>query len=164
MGRMTRILPVVGAFAVTAYAVIGVMSIVVWDPAAAVPGATYGEIVAGIERSGESYATGVVVPMVLLAPGVVAAVVLSAVAVAGRLRWSTAAAWQLGLLVCGAPVYFWASFPLGMAVADAFLVSGGSHQPAPFVLYGASGLAALVLAVGAATALRARPLSESVME
>lgn len=90
------------------------------------------------------------------------AAALSAASVAGRLRWSTAAAWQLGLLVCGAPVYFWASFPLGMAVADAFLVSGGSHQPAPLVLYGVSALAAVVLVIGGVVAWRGRPSPEPV--
>ncbi|MBF0815986.1 hypothetical protein ACH0AH_10570 [Microbacterium paludicola] len=159
---MTRILPVAGALAVAAYALVGVLSIVVWDPMAAVPGASHAEVVAGVEGSGESWTTGVVIPLALFAPGVIVAAVLSAVAVAGRLRWSTAAAWQLGLLVCGAPVYFAASFPMGMAVADAFLVSGGSHQPAPLALYGVSALAALVLVIGGVVALRGRPSPEPV--
>lgn len=152
----------VGALAVTAYAVIGVLSIAVWDPMAAVPGATYAEIVAGIERSGESYATGVVVLLALFAPGGIAAAVLSVIAGAGRVHWSAAVAWQLGLLVCGGLVYFWASFPLGMAVADAFLVSGGSHQPSPFVLCGVSGLAAVALVIGGVVAWRGRSSPEPV--
>lgn len=145
---MTRILPVAGALAV-GYAVAAVLSIVVWDPMAAVPSLTYTQILAGIDQAGESWIAGVIVPLVLFLPGVVVAAALAVLAIAGHVRWPTAVAGQLALLVGGALVHFAARFPLDMAVADAFLVSGGAHQPVPFVLYGVSALAAVALAVGA---------------
>lgn len=158
---MTRILPVIGALAVAAYAAVAVLSITVWDPLAAMPGRTHAEIVAGIEGAGESWTTGVVVQLVLFPPGVAGAVVLAALALARRMRWTTTVAWQLALLVCGEPLTFWAGFPLGMAVADAFFVGGGAHQPAPLVLYAVSALAAVMLAVAGIVAARWRAAPET---
>jgi len=62
-----------------------------------------------------------------------------------QLPLSTIAALHLGLLILGAPVSFFAAFPLGMNVADAFGVSGELHTLWHVVLLWASGISLLAL-------------------
>ncbi|WP_235036400.1 hypothetical protein [Arthrobacter sp. 18067] len=55
----------------------------------------------------------------------------------------------LDLLILGlvAPAHWYASFSAGMALADAFFISGGDHAPWGGLLYLFSGVALLALAL-----------------
>ncbi|MDT3330637.1 hypothetical protein Q9S78_08125 [Microbacterium sp. KSW-18] len=137
----------VGTAAVAAYAVVLVLQICVWNPLAAVPGSSLAEIGSQAATRGESVFTPA--PWVFAAIGVALAVAVLVLSVVAR-RTSTAgvAAGYLALIAAGAPAYFVASFGPGMALADAFGISGGDHAPGGSVLMVASGTAAVVIAVG----------------
>jgi len=162
---MTKPVVLLAALAAVAYAAVGILSITVWEPMAAMPGLSHDEIVAGIAAGGESHSAGATAAVVCLAPGAIAAVALAALAIAGRMRPLTATVWILGIVALGPIAHFWAGFPMGMAVADAFLIGGGSHQPVPFVLAGVSALAvALVVILSVADARGRRRAAAPVTE
>lgn len=134
---------VLGVLACTAYAVVGCLQILVWNPLAAVPGRELGEIHRLMREAREPMAVDSV--LIRGALGVVLAV---AVAVVGaRRRWNTQQflVTFLGVLVLGAPWYFFASFGPGMSLADAFAIGGGDHAPWGLVLCGVSGMALLLI-------------------
>lgn len=59
--------------------------------------------------------------------------------------------------VLGAPGYFWASFDIGMGMADTFQINGGDYSPWAGPLYALSFAALIALiAVGASVLLRRR--------
>lgn len=125
------------ALALTAtYSIAGSLQILVWNPQAAVPGATLGEISAAMTRANETLAAPLVITWaatgILLAVGVF-------MAVASR-RLPAEAAASLGLLVValGAPSHSFASFPAGMGIADTLVTSGGDHAPWGMLLYAVS--------------------------
>ncbi|GAB3274969.1 hypothetical protein [Microbacterium lacusdiani] len=162
---MTKPVVLLAALAAVAYAAVGILSITVWEPMAAMPGLSHDEIVAGIAAGGESHGAGVAAAVLCLASGAVAAVALAALASAGRVRPLTATVWILGIIALGPIAYFSASFPMGMAVGDAFLIGGGSHQPVPFVLAGVSALAvALVVILSVADARGRRAATAPVTD
>lgn len=122
------IVSIVGLLAVAAYGLTAALQILVWNPLAAVPGATLDEIHEGLARRNESISLVAVLTWssigTLLA---LVVVLLTATRVVSRLR--TVLILQLLILVLGAPIYFFASFSAGMALADAFFISGGDYTP-----------------------------------
>ena len=144
----------VGSAALAAYSIAGAFQTLVWNPLAAVPGATLGEIYAALDAAGESLGA----PRVIAwsAVGVaLAAVALIATILAEAPGASCVAAGYLALIVLAAPSHWFVAFTGGMGIADAFATSGGDHAPWGGLLYTASGLALLAL-VG--MALRAQSL------
>lgn len=136
------VLPVVGAVVVTAYATLLALDALVFDPLAAVPGATLGQIHRRVEAIGMDVRQDVVGVLVTAGVGVALAAVFTVVAIRGRMPVLVAAVCHLGLLASGAVAVFQSGFFLEMDVADAYGVSGGAHSAWTGVLYGTS-LAAL---------------------
>jgi hypothetical protein len=133
-----------GSGVLTAYSIAGAYQILVWNPLAAVPGATLPEIYAALDSAGET----------LGAPRVIAwsavGVALAVVGLIGTIlerapRARQIIAGYLALLVLAAPSHMFVAFTGGMGIADAFATSGGDHAPWGGVLYLASGLALLAL-------------------
>ena len=134
----------VGSAALIAYSIAGAYQSLVWNPLAAVPGATLGEIYAAMDAAGET----------LGAPRVIAwsavGVALAVVGLTGTILERTprprrVVAGYLALLVLAAPSHMFVAFTGGMGIADAFATSGGDHAPWGGMLYAASGLALLAL-------------------
>ena len=133
-----------GTLLITAYAVLAALQIIVLNPLAAVPGATLDEIHEEMARMGES--PGIPVTIAILGLGVLlAGALLVLIAVRADATPFAAATACLLMLVLGAPAYFIASFGPGMALADAFLISGADSSPWAIPLYMTSGAALLVL-------------------
>lgn len=131
-----------GLAAIAAFAVVGAFQILVWNPLAAVPGASLDEIHEGLARANESISAPTVVTWAFLGTALGAVVVLlSAVGSLGRLR--TVVLLDLLILGLGAPSYSLVSFHAGMALADAFFISGGDYAPWGGVLYTVSAAALL---------------------
>ncbi|PKI91630.1 hypothetical protein CW368_06880 [Actinomycetales bacterium SN12] len=150
---------VIGLIAVTAYAVLAALQILVLNPLAAVPGASLGGIYAEMDAVGETMP--VTLPLLLLSVGVVAAIVVAVLSIRARLQPAHSALLFLLLLILGTPGYFVASFGPGMSIADAFGIGGGDHSRWSFLLYAvslAAGVAAVVLA------LRTRVLRPAVVK
>ncbi|MDI2023116.1 hypothetical protein [Paenarthrobacter nicotinovorans] len=125
-----------GLAAIAAFAVVGAFQILVWNPLAAVPGASLDEIHEGLARANES------MTWAFLGTALGAVVVLlSAVGSLRRLR--TVVLLDLLILGLGAPSYSLVSFHAGMALADAFFISGGDYAPWGGVLYTVSAAALL---------------------
>ncbi|MGW9550448.1 hypothetical protein ACWG8W_05285 [Citricoccus zhacaiensis] len=114
-------------FVVVAYATVAALQILVWNPLAAVPGMTLGQIRHAMEEANEALHIAPVV--IVLGLGVL----LTAVLVTWMVRASGAAVHVvllgLALVACGAPAYFVASFNAGMSLADAFAISGADVAP-----------------------------------
>lgn len=151
MGRLLdqqqrHVLPiaVAGVLATAAFAWIGAMQILVWNPVAAVPGMGIEEIKAAMSAANEPlretsvYVWAVAGPLMALAVGIYGTLKVP------DLPW-TIARWFLVILVLGTPSYFFASFNPGMSIADAFATSGGDHAPWSRILYGISLLAVTTL-------------------
>ncbi|WP_286166534.1 hypothetical protein [Arthrobacter sp. AQ5-05] len=128
---------------VAGYAVVGALQIMVWNPLAAVPGATLAGIRAEMSGAGEYPGTPLVVAWALTGILLGAGVLLAAL----RRKVSAAGATTLSLLfiALGAPSLMVASFPSGIGLADTFGLSGGDHAPWGSVLYLASAAALLLL-------------------
>jgi hypothetical protein len=136
---------VAGLLLVAGYAVAGALQVLVWNPLAAVPGATLAEIHAVMDGANESLA----MPAVLIwaATGTVLAAVALIAALRRSISGKTAAALDLLLLVLAAPSHWMASFPAGMGLADAFAISGGDYAPWGKVLYTVSAVSLVALLV-----------------
>ncbi|KQM81574.1 hypothetical protein ASE68_16405 [Agromyces sp. Leaf222] len=150
-----------GILATAAYAGLGALQILVLNPLAAAPGLALDEIHATLEAAGESVSPLPVIIFVgfglLLAIGV-----WLYAAAASSASPQVVAVIVLLILACGAPAYFAASFPAGMALADTFAISGGDHSRWANVLYltsAAAFVAAIVLPV--VLALRSRRATPS---
>ncbi|MCB5273327.1 hypothetical protein BJG92_00847 [Arthrobacter sp. SO5] len=144
----------VGFAAVATYAIAGALQILVWNPLAAVPGASLREIYAAMESARESLAAPLVFAWSLagitLAVGVLIGTLLARKPVVRQVI-----AGYLGLLVLAAPTHWYVAFPGGMGIADAFNTSGGDHTPWGGLLYAVSAAALLAL-VGIAVEGRRR--------
>ena len=143
-GRSVRV-ALVGLVLVAGYAVVGTLHTLVWNPLAAVPGATMEEIHAGLDQANESLGAPVVI--VWAAVGVLLAAGLVVVGAGKRsdLPAKTVLVIDLLLLVFAAPSHWCAAFPAGMGIADAFATHGGDHAPWGIALYAASALALAAL-------------------
>ncbi|UVJ39476.1 hypothetical protein [Arthrobacter sp. CJ23] len=144
----------VGLVLVAGYAVAGAFQILVWNPLAAVPGATLEEIHAEMARANETLAAPLVLTWAVVGVVLAASVVLAALA-GSTTRVKTVVVLELLILVLGAPSHWFAAFPAGMGIADAFLIGGGDYAPWGGLLYAVS-LAALFALVVIALAGRRR--------
>lgn len=147
-----------GYLSVMGYAVVGVFQILVWNPMAAVPGATLDEIHAVMERANESLSAPVVLVWAATGTLLAAAVLIATLKQSISIKVTTVL--YLLLLALGAPSHMMASFPAGMGIADAFATSGGDHAPWGVMLYIVSALAFLALPVVAVS--RNRPEAPGV--
>lgn len=132
-----------GFLAVTAYAVLGTLQVLVFNPLAAMPGMTLAQIQHAMEKEDESLAAPLVFSWAIL--GI--ALALGALVLSVRQKFSrygTATAFLL-LVSFGAPSLWIASFPAGMSLADTFGISGGDHAPWASVLNTVSAAALLVI-------------------
>ncbi|WP_426978891.1 hypothetical protein ACQCSU_06340 [Pseudarthrobacter sp. O4] len=125
---------------ITAYALTGTLQILVWNPLAAVPGATLDEIHAGLNEANESLAAPVVIAWAISGVVLAGLVLIRALTQSGS-RVKDVLVLDLLLLVLAAPSHWYAAFPAGMGIADAFATSGGDHTPWGMVLYGISAVA-----------------------
>ena len=135
----------VGPLFIALYACVMVVSLGWLEPRAAVPGLTRTELAQGLDDFGSDLTALTWSLVVVAMVGVGLSVAASTMGRRARLPLSTIAALHLGLLILGAPVSFFAAFPLGMDVADAFGVSGGFRTPWHSVLFWASGISLLAL-------------------
>lgn len=149
-----------GFLLVVGYAVAGAFQVLVWNPLAAVPGATLAEIHAVMDGANESLAAPAVLIWAATGTFLAAAVLIAALrrSIAGK----TAAALDLLLVVLAAPSHWMASFPAGMGLADAFAISGGDYSPWGRVLYTVSAvsLVALLAVLSGGTAPHRRQPSD----
>jgi len=141
-----------GLTAIAAYAATAALQILVWNPLAAVPGASLEEIHLGLARANESIPAATVVTCALIGTALGVTVVLAA-ATRRISKLRTVVLLDLLILGLGAPSYFWVSFPAGMALADAFAISGGDYAPWGGLLYLVSA-AALTTALAVAVMTR----------
>ncbi|MFF2843399.1 hypothetical protein [Paenarthrobacter sp. NPDC057981] len=125
-GRVT--VSLLGLVVIAVYSVAAALQILVWNPLAAVPGASLEEIHAGLARGNESISVAAVVAWSSIGTVLAGVVVLlTATRVVSRMR--IVVILDLLILSMGAPIYFVTSFPAGMALADAFFISGGDYAP-----------------------------------
>ena len=136
---------VAGFLLVVGYAVAGALQVLVWNPLAAVPGATLAEIHALLDRANESLAAPAV--LIWAATGVLLAAAVLIAGLKHSISGRAAAGLYLLLLVLAAPSHWMASFPAGMGLADAFAISGGDHAPWGKVLYAVSALSLVAVFV-----------------
>lgn len=136
----------VGLIVIVGYAAVGILQILVWNPLAAVPGATLEQIYAQLDLANESLATSWVVTWGVI--GVVLAGAVLLVSAVGRTRpVSFVVAADLLLLVLAAPAHLFVAFGPGMSLADTFMISGGDHAPWGVALYLVSALALTALVI-----------------
>lgn len=145
--RTARLVGLIGAAAVLAYAVFAALQIQVLNPLATVPGSTLKEIHAAVEQrqSADTMGWGLMIVTLLIGPLI--AVAVATMAARGRLRAWTVLMALLALLALGSPGYFMASFPAGMTLADTFMVDGADHAPWANILHAISLLSVVALAV-----------------
>lgn len=136
---------VAGFLLVVGYAVAGALQVLVWNPLAAVPGATLAEIHALMDRANESLAAPAV--LIWAATGILLAAAVLIAGLKHSISGRAAAGLYLVLLVLAAPSHWMASFPAGMGLADAFAISGGDHAPWGKVLYAVSALSLVAVFV-----------------
>ena len=123
-----------------------------WNPLAAVPGATLAEITAHLAATGESFSVASVLGVLAIGPLLALAPLI--------LSWRTGTgafaviAGVLAILAGGAVGYFAASFSPGMSLADAYGISGGDYAPWGRVLMLVSAVALLAAVVCGAVLLR----------
>lgn len=144
-GALKIAVGIAGLIGVAGYAVAGVLQTLVWNPLAAVPGATLDEIHTGLSQANESMYPPVVLTWAAIGTALAAGVLLATARRSSR-RTSTVLMLYLALLVLAAPSHWYASFSAGMALADAFGISGGDHAPWGKLLYVVSAAAFLALA------------------
>ncbi|MFK3677769.1 hypothetical protein ACI2IP_08555 [Microbacterium sp. NPDC090218] len=156
MQRRTLWISIAGVLAVTAYAALAAVQILVLNPLAAAPGLTLDEIRFEMSGAGESLGQGAV--FFILGIGVASAVAVAVISILRRADPVVPAMTFLALLMFGAPGYFAASFGAGMGLADTFGISGADYSPWARPLYVVSALAAVSIVVGTiVTMMRRRP-------
>lgn len=141
----TRAVILGGPLLVALYAGVMVVSSAWSEPRAAVPGLTRNEMAQGLDHFGSDLTAMTWALVAVGLVGVGLSVVASTIGRRARLPLSTIATLQLGLLILGAPVSFFAAFPLGMDIADAFGVSGGLRTQWHLGLLWVSGTSLLAL-------------------
>jgi hypothetical protein len=158
MQRHTVRAGLIGLIVVASYAVVGALQILVWNPQAAVPGATLDEIHAQLEQANETLAAPLVLAWAVIGTALAAAVLLAAMK-RSITRVRGVVVLDLLILVLAAPSHWFASFPAGMGIADAYATRGADHAPWGMVLYAVSaaalvGLVAFLVVAGLATKLK----------
>ena len=136
----------VGVLITAAYALIGALEILVWNPVAAVPGMSLKEIKTAMSSANEPlleapvYVWALVVPVLALAGGT-----FSIMRFPDR-PWRIIRFFLI-IIMLGMPTYYFFSFNPGMSIADAFATTGGDNSPWSRILYGMSLLATFLLLV-----------------
>ena len=143
---------VLGGLAVVLYAAVAALQILVWNPLAAVPGASLVEISGHLDHTGEAFSPWSVLATLLVGP--VLALALVVIAALGRLSAVWCGAAVCAVIAAGALGYFGAAFIPGMSLADAYGISGGDHAPGGLVLCAVSAVAAAGAIVFAVVAAR----------
>lgn len=147
--RPTLWICVAGVLAVTTYAALAAVQILVLNPLAAAPGGlSLDEVRAAMSNAGESLMPTTVLG--ILGAGVCLAIGTAVVCLVARAHPVVAVMTFLALLMGGAPAYFVASFGPGMGLADTFGISGADASPWALPLYAVSALSAIAVLVGAA--------------
>ncbi|WP_449409128.1 hypothetical protein [Microbacterium maritypicum] len=158
--RSTVVVSVVGVLAVTLYAALAALQILLWTPLAAVPGSTLDDIRADMHAAGESLQEGMTIG--ILAIGPILALIVAVIAIRSRAHPMVPAMTLLAVLMLGGPGFFLASFGAGMSLADTYYVSAGVTLPGVRSFYLVSVIAAAVLTAGVIfTAYRTRTRSAS---
>lgn len=134
---------VAGLLLIAGYAIAGALQVLVWNPLAAVPGATLAEIQAVMDGANESLAAPAV--LIWAATGTALAAVVLIAGLRRSISGKVVAALDLLLLVLTAPSHWMASFPAGMGLADAFGISGWDYAHWGKVLYTPSAVSLVVL-------------------
>lgn len=158
--RRSLVLGVAGTALVLGYALFAALQIQVLNPLATVPGSSLREIHAAVGRTADAMGWGLMT--VALLPGPLLAAAAAVAAHRGRLSARGLLITMLGLLALGTPIYFVASFPAGMTLADTFGVGGADHAPWARILHTLSLLAVLALAatvIHRAATPRPRPVT-----
>ncbi len=146
-----------GSLLVLAYVALGALQVLVLNPLAAVPDRTLPEIYRDAAAANEPFAVGWVVAFAVIGAALSLGNLL--LALRRQATWRGSAVCGLLILMLGAPAYFWASFSIGMSIADGFGTSGGDHSGwsgALFVVSGCAFLTLLLLAVEAGLRKAAR--------
>lgn len=147
MPRPTLWISVGGVIAITAYAALAALQILVLNPLAAAPGdLSLVEIRAAMSDAGESLMPTTVLG--ILGAGVCLGIGTAAVCILTRSHPIVPTTTFLALLIGGAPAYFVASFGPGMALADTFGIGGGDASPWAVPLYAVSAMSAIALLFG----------------
>lgn len=132
-----------GFLLVIAYAVTGLLQVLIWNPLAAAPESTWSEILA---TTGWIQGSSTI-PMVLAWASF--GIIFATLGLCLGLRWkiSTLSMTRcfLCLLVLGAPGLLVVSFPAGMGLADSYGISGADLAPWASLLYVVSAVALLIL-------------------
>lgn len=136
----------VGVLTTAAYALIGALQILVWNPMAAVPGMSLQEIKTAMSSANEPLVEAPVYVWALAGPVLALAVGTFSIMKFPDLPW-TIARFFLLIIMLGTPTYYFFSFSPGMSIADAFATTGGDHAPWSRILYGMSLLASFLLLV-----------------
>lgn len=152
MPRRTVWISVAGVVAVTAYAALAAVQILVLNPLAAAPGLTPEEI--RVEMANANEDPGYPRALAILGLGIAMAVATAIVSIVSKAPAIVPGMTFLALLMFGAVTYFVASFSSGMALADPFGISGGDYSRWARPLYAVSALAAIAIIVGGITMTR----------
>jgi hypothetical protein len=152
MPRHTLWISLAGVLAVTAYAALAAVQILILNPLAAAPGRTLEEIRAEMAGAGESLGGAVV--FFVLGIGVALAIGVAVVSIVTKAPPIVPGMTFLALLMCGAFGYFVASFGPGMELADTFGISGADYSPWALPLYAISAVSAVVVIIGGIAAAR----------
>lgn len=144
--QQRRVVPIVlvGVLITAAYALIGALQILVWNPMAAVPGMGLQEIKTAMSSANEPLVEAPVYMWAITGPILALTVGAFSITKCPDLPW-TITRFFLIIVILGTPTYFFASFSPGMSIADAFATSGGDHAPLSRILYGMSLLSLIVL-------------------
>lgn len=160
MPRRTLWISIAGVLAVTAYAALAAVQIIVLNPLAAAPGMTLEEIRAEMAAANEDPAY--IRSLLILGIGVALAIGVAVVSIISKAPPIVPGLTFLALLMFGAVGYFVASFSSGMALADTFGIGGADYSPWARPLYGVSAGAAIIVIVGGiVAATRKRPATAS---
>lgn len=155
MPRHTLWISIAGVLAVSAYAALAAVQILVLNPLAAAPGMTLEEI--RVEMAAANESLGHQTVFFVLGIGVALAVGVAVVSMIAKAPPIVPGMAFLALLMCGVVGYFAASFTAGMGLADTFGISGADYSPWAGPLYGVSaGAAIIVIVVGVLNVRRSR--------
>lgn len=125
--RRSRVLTaLVGLVVVTAYAVVALVQILVWNPEAAVPGLSAAEVWREVGAADQGPPNAFVVGVIVVGP-LLALVFVGVFALTDVGVWAVVSCY-LGLVVAGVAGYFVASFGPGMGLADTYGITGGDFS------------------------------------
>ena len=140
---------------IAALAVLSALQIFVLNPLAAAPGERpLGQVYADLGTAGEGGLPFLFSALILVAGLGVAAILWFIVWRREEVDPLAVLALGVASLVAATPAYFIASFGMGMALADTYMIGGADHSPWAWPVYAASALALPALAVVVVLLLR----------